>query len=96
MAEIINSNGRGKLLHIDGYLYYKHSENQGRIYLSCRKKDECPARAITSSSGKNIIVHKGPQNSIHDHAPNLEEVNTLLFIYTIFLLYLYILKLTVC
>ncbi|KAF0708536.1 FLYWCH-type domain-containing protein, partial [Aphis craccivora] len=32
MAEIINSNGGGKFLHIDGHLYYKHSENKGRLY----------------------------------------------------------------
>lgn len=67
MAEIINPNGRGKLLHIDGYLCYKHSENQDRIYWCCCKKDECSARAITSNSEKNIIVHKGPKNYIHDH-----------------------------
>jgi len=77
MVEIINSNGRGKLLHVDGYLYYKHSENKGRFYWCCRKKCECSARAITSNSGQNIIIHKGPQSSIHNHAPNLEEVYAL-------------------
>jgi hypothetical protein len=38
MTEIINSIGRGKLLHVDGYLYYKHSENKGRFYWCCRKE----------------------------------------------------------
>jgi len=77
MADIINSYRKGKLLNVDGYLYYKHSGNQSRFYWSCRKKCECSARAITSNSGKNIIIHKGPQNSIHNYAPYLEEVYAL-------------------
>lgn len=66
-----------KLLHIEGYLYYKHSENKGRFYWNCRKKGEYSARAITSNHVQSIIIHKGPAKFEHNHAPNLEEVNAL-------------------
>jgi len=77
MAEIINSIESEKHLHISGYIYSKHSENHGRVYWNCRWKGEFFARAITSNSVDGINVHKEPNKSEHNYAPNLEEVNAL-------------------
>ena len=66
---------RGFYLHIDGFLYYKHSSSGNRQYWNCRRKEECNARAITDM---HLNVQKGPNESSHDsHAPNREEVEAL-------------------
>ena len=72
MAEIIESNA-GRFLHIDGYLYYKHS-GDFRRYWNCRRKGECFARAVTTGYDDNLFVVKGPVQSEHNHASNREEV----------------------
>ena len=41
-------------LHIDGYLYYKHS-GKSRRYWNCRNKEECSVRAITTGDGKTLV-----------------------------------------
>lgn len=44
-------------LHIDAFLYYKHSGVIGRkVYWNCINKKECSARAITTGGLKNLIV----------------------------------------
>lgn len=65
---------RGNFLHIDGFLYYKHSQNDEAIYWNCRRKGECRARAVTNHQ---LNIRKGPANSPHEHAPNPDEVEAL-------------------
>lgn len=73
MAEIIYGS-RAKFLHIDGFLYYKHSgPENGRRYWRCRKRDECEARATTTGGDSNLILIEG-DTSKHSHAANREEV----------------------
>ena len=78
MAEIIKSL-RSVFLHLDGYLYYKHSEAIGKTaYWNCRKKGECSARAITTGPAENLIIKKKQLDEDHSsHAPNIEEVKAL-------------------
>lgn len=64
-------------LNIDGYLYYFRLEQKGRTYWACERGKECSGRAITSMSGSEIIVHKGPEKSEHNHAPNCELADAL-------------------
>ena len=68
MVEIIRAR-KSVFLHIDGYLYYKHS-GSSRRYWNCRNKGECPAPAITAGDGDMLIACKGPNESPHSHAPN--------------------------
>ena len=48
------------------------------MYWDCQKlwQKECRGRAVTNDpqEGQVVIVHKGPAESPHDHAPNWEEV----------------------
>lgn len=75
-AELIAS-GKKKFLYIDGHVYYHHYTQNNSTYWNCRRKDRCRARAITIGSGKELIVRKGPKDSLHSHAPNREEVQAL-------------------
>lgn len=72
MAEI-----QDKKLLIDGYIYVRSRSANGRIYWDCRnvRKRECSARAITNEPkpGEEVVIFKGPQDSVHTHAPNREE-----------------------
>lgn len=67
----------GKQMTLDGYVYQKALTKEGRTYWVCRlvKRKECKARAITTdpTSGQPIIVYKGPDESRHAHAPNVDE-----------------------
>ena len=78
MSEIIVSAGK-KFLHISGFIYYYHyTSKKGSPYWQCCRKNECSARAITLvQPDKSLIVRKGPQDSIHCHAPNREEVSAI-------------------
>ena len=70
MAETIES-GRTTYLHIDGFLFYKHSCGAGDVrYWRCRKQHECSARATTIGVDP-ILVER---HSNHTHVPNREEV----------------------
>ncbi|XP_053946208.1 uncharacterized protein LOC128855375 [Anastrepha ludens] len=78
MAELIECK-KSFLLHINGYLYYKHSGRIGETaYWNCRRKPECNARVTTYGGPHNIRVLKGLDESKHIlHAPNPEEVEAL-------------------
>ena len=56
---------KGFILNIDGFLYYFVRESNGRSYWRVKKLEECSARAITSTNGTDIVVHKGPAKSQH-------------------------------
>lgn len=68
------------ILHIDGFLFYKHSGTiGGKVYWEC-KGSNCKSTAITVGNEDNLEVVKGPfgpKFSHHEHAPNHEEVNAL-------------------
>ena len=72
VVEIIRAR-KSVFLHIDVYLYYKHS-GSSRRYWNCRNKGKCPARAITTGDGDMLISCKGPNESPHSHAPNCDAV----------------------
>lgn len=77
MAEIIKS-GRSIYLHINGFLYYKHSNGRSTVrYWKCRRKDQCPARATTENDGHTLKIIRGGNLDEHSHAPNREEVEAL-------------------
>ena len=40
---------KNPMLHIDGFIYYKSQERNGRINWKCRAYPECRARAVTKS-----------------------------------------------
>ena len=84
MAEIIKSQ-RLVFLHLDGYLFYKHSGAIGKTaYWNCRKKGECLARAITTGPAENLIIKQKPLDENHSsHAPNIEEVKALKIVNTL-------------
>ena len=73
MAEI-----KDKKFYIDGYTYVRSREAKGRIYWDCRKvrSGECSARAVTNNPkpGEEVVVYKGPAESMHNDVPNREEV----------------------
>src|SRR6266576_7244547 len=73
MAEI-----NGKKLFLNGYIYLRSCSRNGRVYWDCQKvrQKECKGRAVTNDpqEGEPVIVHKGPAESPHQHAPNQEEV----------------------
>ena len=52
--------------HYDGFLYLKSDVVGETTYRKCRKKNQCTARLITTSTGGK------PEK--HSHAPNPEEV----------------------
>ena len=74
-VEVIRSK-KSFFLHIDGFLYYKYSGVPQR-YWNCRNKGECSARSITTGDGETLVVHKGPNSSEHNHAPNREAVEAM-------------------
>src|SRR6266576_5746658 len=73
MAEI-----NGKKLFLNGYIYLRSRSRNGRVYWDCQKvrQKECKGRVVTNDpqEGEPVIVHKGPAESPHQHAPNQEEV----------------------
>lgn len=81
IVEIVRSR-KGWLLHIKGYLYYKHS-GSGWRYCNCRHVGECGAWAITNGDGETFTVHEGPEESKHSHAANYDEVKALKIINSI-------------
>ena len=66
-----------KLLHLEGFVYYRTRERNGRTYWECRRvrKKECTARAVTTvnAADGSIEVQRGPTESEHSHAPNVDE-----------------------
>lgn len=75
MAETIVS-GRTTYLHVDGFLYYKHSNGSGDVrYWRCRNQHECSARATTTGHDLNITVTRRTDHS--RHPPDREEVAAL-------------------
>ena len=77
-AEII-VNGSTRFLHVEGYLYYYHSDGTKSTYWNCRKKGECRARVISNHAygAGDLVVLKKCKLEDHTHAPNREEVNAL-------------------
>lgn len=65
-------------LYLHGYIYLRSRDQHGKIYWDCdrvRAKD-CRARAITPQEGVVIIIHRGPDESPHDHPPDREAAET--------------------
>ena len=59
MIEII-SHSKTQYLHIDGFIYYKHSlGKQGVTYWRCNRKEECDARVVTLSSNSTLLLKIG-------------------------------------
>ena len=75
MAEIIKS-WRTSYLHIDGFLFYKHSHNKTVRYWRCKRQSQCSARAITDCDGATLSIRRHSLED-HSHAPNREEVEAL-------------------
>lgn len=77
VVELIASR-KSFVLHIEGFLFYKHSGNIGaKTYWEC-VQPSCTSTAITFGNADNLQVVKGPfgpKFSLHEHAPNWEEVN---------------------
>ena len=75
MAELITSAAGGVLLHLKGYVYYKHSGNfPETVYWRCRRQDECKGRVVSKGTRDNMIVTK---EFPHCHGPNHKEVASL-------------------
>uniref|UniRef100_A0ABD2W215 FLYWCH-type domain-containing protein n=1 Tax=Trichogramma kaykai TaxID=54128 RepID=A0ABD2W215_9HYME len=71
--EIFKS-GNSSFLHIDGYIYYKHSNGRNTThYWRCQKIDSCRARATTTGDGESLILKTSGLSKDHTtNAPNLE------------------------
>lgn len=78
MAEIFQV-GKTVYLHVDGYLYYKHSIGKNNVkYWRCQNTPACSARGVTLTFGNRVTVRKGCQPEDHiNHAPNREKVAAL-------------------
>ncbi|CAB0032492.1 unnamed protein product [Trichogramma brassicae] len=76
--EIIKS-GKSSFLHIDGYIYYKHSNGRNTTrYWRCQKVDSCRARATTTGDAESLTLKLGGLSQDHPtHAPNREAVAAL-------------------
>ena len=76
-----------KKLLLDGFVYVRSRESNGRMYWDCRlvRSRQCGARAITSIPRVSapIVVYKGPDVSTHSHAPNQEEVQAVVLTQTL-------------
>ena len=74
----MNAKVVGNHLHVDGYVYVRSRETAGKIYWDCNRvrRRECRARAISTLPGNNgaVTLYKGPNESKHAHAPNVEAV----------------------
>ncbi|CAB0032930.1 unnamed protein product [Trichogramma brassicae] len=75
----INKSGKSSFLHIDGYIYYKHSNRRNTTrYWRCQKVDSCRARATTTGDGESLTLKTGGLSQDHPtHAPNREAVAAL-------------------
>jgi hypothetical protein len=66
-----------KQLFLGGYAYQRDRISNRRAYWVCKRmyRRECTARAITSdpADGVPVVVFKGPDQSEHQHPPNVEE-----------------------
>lgn len=64
-------------LHLDGYIYLRTRERNGKTYWECRptRMGNCSARAVTiiRSSDDQLEVTRGPQESEHSHPPKRKE-----------------------
>lgn len=76
-TELISNSRGGFFLRIGGFTYYKHSSAKGLTKWVCRTT-KCYAWARTTGSNIRIeVVRGGPEISIHEHPPNMEEVRAL-------------------
>ena len=48
-----------------------------KTYWKCRKKNQCTARLITTSTGRSVAIRSSGEPEKHCHAPNPEEVEAL-------------------
>jgi len=66
----------GGHLHLDGYVYVRSRTAAGNMYWDCNRvrRRECRARAISTLPAGNgaVTLYKGPNQSEHQHAPNVE------------------------
>lgn len=66
----------GGHLHVDGHVYVRSRTAAGKMYWDCHKvrRRECRARAISTipTSTGVVTLYKGPNESKHAHAPNVE------------------------
>lgn len=64
-VEII-MNGKVRYLHVNGFLYTKHSSGvERKIYWRCRSKGQCGARANTITTGHTLNLVSGEAVESH-------------------------------
>ena len=60
----------GQQLKLNGFVYYRRSNIQGKTYWKCSQKGRCNATAITRREGKRITVLKEGE---HRHSPFVND-----------------------
>lgn len=75
MHEITQS-GKSSYLQIDGFSFYKHSQNITVRCWRCKNQGECSTRAESEGDGATFSIRRHLLQD-HSHAPNRDEVEGL-------------------
>ena len=64
----------GSKLRVGGYIYVSSKVDHDRKYWDCvrTRRQECTVRAVTRVGASGLVLLRGPSESPHTHAPNVD------------------------